>query len=497
MRKHICVLLVLVCTLIGFSIANLRDGISPYYGNDGIDEAKGTSPASATARGVFTFEDLKDINSDIIMPQWIERLVLVAPGNYPFTTFLTEKYLAGVRGRFETMITNDTAFDGLDWKDKKGRFNGGIYTDKKYWTDYERFSNGNMNTANNNIELNWGEIGVLPYQATVTVANAGGASLITLTVSNAVFWKRGSGVYFQSLADTNGDGGTLNGRVTAVDTVASTITVENVSQVNFPSIPLDSKITRTGDTYGELAVKATPVTPVPYNFSNFGQNYITSVVFSKWEQATELFVNYSFAQMQTLALQDFRNTQELTMCLGRKASFVTQEVDPVGGSQMYTTGGLTYFIDQEITLGLTGQIFEDDLVDLMAEMRVGNNGAPTRFLFCGFELVAALNKGVLNDSTRFVKQEFDTVYGLSFTCLYCFFGRINVAYSPLLDQTDYTDKGFLLDMDYINKFVFMPFKLNSTDLEKIRESRADAADFIETSGLVVQNIGAQFTVILG
>ena len=98
----------------------------------------------------------------------------------------------------------------------------------------------------------------------------------------------------------------------------------------------------------------------------------------------------------------------------------------------------------------------------------------------------------MSDSTRFVQKDYDTVYGLSFTVLYSFFGTINVSYAPLMDQSDYIDKGFLLDMQYIDKFVFQPFRETKTNLWEIRESDGQAVDLVEAAGLIVRNTGTHF-----
>ena len=98
----------------------------------------------------------------------------------------------------------------------------------------------------------------------------------------------------------------------------------------------------------------------------------------------------------------------------------------------------------------------------------------------------------MSDSTRFVQKEYDTVYGLSFTVLYSFFGTINVSYAPLMDQSDFIDKGFLLDMQYVDKFVFQPFRETQVDLVNIRESDGKAVDLVEASGLIVRNTDTHF-----
>ena len=66
----------------------------------------------------------------------------------------------------------------------------------------------------------------------------------------------------------------------------------------------------------------------------------------------------------------------------------------------------------------------------------------------------------------------------------------------IMDQTEYIDRGFLLDMQFIDKFVFQPFKETTTDLLKLRESDAQSIDMMETCGLVCRNNDTHFVFVV-
>ena len=308
-------------------------------------------------------------------------------------------------------------------------------------------------------------------------------------------WTRSCLAKVQGKTYANGD--ELVVYVNEVTTGTSTLSVVSVSDdggENIPAIELGDQLTRMGTANHELEVKRDSVQQHPVSDFNYAQKFITSVVYSNWLMMTQLFTNYSFSLMTNLALQDFRYGQEFSFMFGVRSKFSVTK--PGGGAEtINTTGGLTQYIDQIIEYGTGGgntTITETDIVDFTKEMRVGNNGSDTRYLFAGSELISSLNKCVMSDSTRFVQKEYDTVYGLSFTVLYSFFGTINVMYAPLMDQTDFRDRGFLLDMQFVDKFVFQPFRQTKIKLWELRESDAEAVDMLETCGLVVRNTDTHF-----
>jgi len=348
-----------------------------------------------------------------------------------------------------------------------------------------------------NYKLNWGEIAVIPFQDTVTADVSGGTPSDTIDVANPKMWTRYSLLKVQGLNyAASGDECVLF--VESIDVGAKKLNVISVgggdgSEV-IPAIPTDTRLTRMGTAHPELGVKNDAVMQSPTSDYNYAQKFITSVVYSNWLMMTQLFTNYSFSMVTNLALQDFRYGQEFSFMFGVRSKFSSTK--PSGGTEtIITTGGLTHYIDQEIEYGAgggVGTITEADIVDFTKQMRVGNNGSDTRYLFAGSDLISSLNKGVMSDSTRFVQKDYDTVYGLSFTVLYSFFGTINVMYAPLADQSEYIDKGFLLDMQFVDKFVFQPFRETKVNLWELRESDAQSIDMLETCGLVVRNIDTHF-----
>lgn len=499
MRKIFKVLLIAVFALLGVTHQMVSNSISPFGVNiDGIDPGAGTAAPADIFQDVNDLANMETKAGEFIAPAWLEILVLVSPANFPISTFLTQKTLDGVRGLAKAQAASYAKKNAgtlpdylIKTDDGKTRFNQNYAVKADNMTNYKQFTSDNVS----NYKLNWGEIAVIPFQDTASGAFAGGATSATFTVNNIQMWTRNCLMKVQG--KKYGTGEELVIFVNEVNTGTNTVSVVSVANdgaENIPAIAIDDQLTRMGKANSELEVKNEAVMQSPVSDYNYAQKFITSVVYSNWLMMTQVFTNYSFSLITNLALQDFRYGQELSFMFGVRSKFTVTK--PGGGSEdIIATGGLTQYVDQVIEYGTGGgntTITETDIVDFTKNMRVGNNGSDTRYLFAGSELISSLNKGVMSDSTRFVQKDYDTVYGLSFTVLYSFFGTINVMYAPLMDQSDFRDKGFLLDMQFVDKFVFQPFRETKVNLWELRESDAQSIDMIETCGMVVRNTDTHF-----
>jgi hypothetical protein len=493
MKTIVRFILVVLFSVLATSPKAVNANLSPFGMYD-----TGIPPGDGTAAAADIFQDVSDLAtfegnaSEMVAPAWLEILVLVSPANFPISTFLTNKVLDGIKGLAKAESLNGKHPDIFIQTEKGStRFNSKYGMKEGDMTNWKQF--GTSEVAN--YKLNWGEIAVIPYQDTLSALFAGGATTATLSVNNVNMWTPHSLLKVQET--DYGTGEELVLFIEAVDTGANTITVISIANdgaENIPALAANDQLTRMGTAFAEGAVKNTAVIQSPTSDYNYAQKFITSVVYSNWLMLTSLFTNYSFSMVTNLALQDFRYGQEFAFMFGLRSEF-TANVIGGGTETIRTTGGLTNFVDQIIEYGTGGgdtTITEANIVDFTKQMRVGNNGSDTRFLFAGSEMIGSLNKGVMSDSTRFVQKEYDTVYGLSFTVLYSFFGTINVTYAPLMDQSDYINKGFLLDMQYVDKFVFQPFRETKVDLTRLRDYDGQSVDMVETCGLVVRNTDTHF-----
>lgn len=495
MKKIIKLLLCALFAIFATSPEAMSENLNPFAMNiEGIDPDAGTAAKDDIFRDVNDLEGFEGSASEFVAPAWLEVLTLISPANYPISTFLTQKTLDGIRGLAKAESMSGKHEDVLFKTDAgNSRFNSKYRVKKDVMRNDKQFSEEGVK----NYKLNWGDIAVLPFQdATTAEAFGTPATSGNINVANVNMWKVGHTVKIQNAVYATSQK-PLNVYVGAVDVPNNRITVYSLGtngSENIPTIASGTQITRMGAASAEGAVKAAAVTQSPTSDYNYAQKFIVSVVYSNWMMMTQLFTNYSFSMITNLALQDFRYGQEFSFMFGTRGQ-QSLPVEGGGSERINLTGGLVDYVDQVIEYG-TGSgnttITEADIVEFTKEMRVGNNGSDTRFLYAGSELISSLNKGIMKDSTRYVQKESEVIYGLSFTSLYSFFGTINVMYAPLMDQSEYRDRGFLLDMLYIDKFVFQPFHQNEVDLKKLREYDGHSVDMIETCGLVVRNKPTHF-----
>jgi len=495
MKTFVKFIMLVLFSILATNVESVSKNLSP-FGVNSIDPSKGTAAAADISNDIMDLSTFEGNASEFVAPAWLEILVLVSPANFPISTFLSQKVLDGIRGLAKAQSVSGT-FPDMFKTTAKGeeRFNPKYGFKEESLKNYNQFGDAEVK----NYKLSWGTIAILPFQDATDDVFAGGATTGTLPVANPKMWTHYSLLKVQDKDYVTGNECIVF--VESVDTGAGTLGIRSIDANGvtvLPAIANGTRLTRMGPAHPELGVKNDAVMTNPSSDYNYAQKFITSVVYSNWLMLTQLFTNYSFSMVTNLALQDFRYGQEYAFMFGLRSKFSATKTG--GGTEtINTTGGLTYYIDQEIEYGTGGgdtTITETDIVDFTKTMRIGNNGADTRYLWAGSDFISSLNKGVMNDSTRFVQKDYDTVYGLSFTVLYSFFGTINVMYAPLMDQTEYISKGFLLDMQFIDKFVFQPFKQTNTDLLKLREADAQSVDMMETCGMVVRNIDTHFVFVV-
>lgn len=500
MKTIFKVILTFIFAIFAVTPQSISAGLSPFSMNASLDPTKGTAAESDMITEINTLDGAETDFSEFISPQWLEILVLISPANFPISTFLTQKVMDGIKGLAKAESVKGGKYEDILIQTGKDstKFNPKYALKESAMVNYKQFTNESVA----NYKLNWGSIAVRAFQDTVGVGGvAGGATTASIPVANTGMWTKNTLVKVQGATYTT-SGEDLILCIHNVDVANGEIDVTSTGTdgtENIPAIVAGTRLTRMGPAHSELDVKNDHVTQSPTSDYNYAQKFITSVVYSNWMMSTALFTNYSFSLVTNLALQDFRYGQEFAFMFGNRSKFTAATGDGGSDQTLIATGGLSYYIDQEIEYGAGGgdtTITETDIVDFTKEMRVGNNGSDTRYLFAGSNLISALNKGVMNNSTRFVQKDYDTVYGLSFTVLYSFFGTINVMYAPLMDQSEYIDQGFLLDMQFIDKFVFQPFRQVEVDLVKLRDRDGKSIDISETCGLVARNLDTHFKMVV-
>ncbi len=121
---------------------------------------------------------------------------------------------------------------------------------------------------------------------------------------------------------------------------------------------------------------------------------------------------------------------------------------------------------------------------LCSDAFVGRTGSKRKILIAGTALMEALSNvdynKVVSGGESFVK------WGVEFREIRSNFGSLYVLHSEIFDQCGHSTDGFILDPDYLTKYVHVPFSCEKLDLRKSGQRNSDAVVLTEASCLVLR-----------
>lgn len=184
------------------------------------------------------------------------------------------------------------------------------------------------------------------------------------------------------------------------------------------------------------------------------------------------------------------------MRLGMEKNFLfgtrAMVFDPNKNENVYFTGGIWMQTPNEYELNISN-VSETDLIGLCAKAFTGNSGSKRKILVAGTDLMTALSK-IEFTRTLSAGQSF-TKYGIEFREIRSNFGKLYVLHSEVFDQCGHAADGFVLDPDYMTKYVHVPFRAETLDLRSSGQRNTDAVVLTEASCLVLRYPQAHIRVI--
>ena len=88
-----------------------------------------------------------------------------------------------------------------------------------------------------------------------------------------------------------------------------------------------------------------------------------------------------------------------------------------------------------------------------------------------------------------------TKWGIEFKEIRSNFGSLYLLHSEVFDQCGHANDGFVLDPDYMTKYVHVPFQAETLDLRRSGQRNTDAVVLTEASCLVLRYPAAHIRVI--
>lgn len=255
-----------------------------------------------------------------------------------------------------------------------------------------------------------------------------------------------------------------------------------------PALSKDLLLIRMGRAASELDVQSPQFSAMPRKASNNCQIFKMQVEQSTLAGMAGKEVGWNFSDQEEAAIIDMRLGMEKNFLFGHRARIY----DPMKNENVYFTGGIWNQTDRSVELSL-GSISETDLIDLCSEAFTGNNGSKRKILIAGTGLMEALSK--LQYTKVIAAGDTRVKWGIEFKELVSNFGTLYVVHSEVFDQCGHADDGFVLDPNYLTKYVHVPFQVEKLDLRRSGQRNSDAVVLTEASCVVLRYPNAHIKVI--
>lgn len=257
----------------------------------------------------------------------------------------------------------------------------------------------------------------------------------------------------------------------------------------FDDIPAGLEVVRMGRAATELDVQTAQFEALPKKAENFCQIFKMQVEQSTFQRLANKEVGWNFSDQEEVAVIDMRQGMEKNFLFGTKAVIT----DHAKNEEVYLTGGIWNQTNREYHYN-PGQFKADDLIDLMRQAFTGNgSGAAKKILIGGSGLIEALSK--MEYTKHISAGETFAKWGIQFNELRSNFGSLYVLHSEIFDQCGHENDGFVLDPDYLTKYVHVPFHTEELNLRTSGVRNTDAIVITEASCLVLRHPDAHLRVI--
>ena len=248
------------------------------------------------------------------------------------------------------------------------------------------------------------------------------------------------------------------------------------------------KIIRMGRAATQLDVQSPQFSALPVKNTNYCQIFKMQIEQSVVMKLSHKEIGWDFTDQQEAAVYDMRMGMEKQFLFGKKAKVY----DPRKQETVTFTGGIWDQAGKEIDVTLNG--FDSKaLVDMLRQAFTDNSGSRRKVLIAGSELIAALNR--IEQTHVITARDQVTAWSIDFSELQSKLGRLYVVFSDIFDVMGMAGNGIIVDPEYIQKHVFIPFNAERLDLRGSGQRNTEAMVLTEASCLTLRYPEAHARVI--
>lgn len=249
-----------------------------------------------------------------------------------------------------------------------------------------------------------------------------------------------------------------------------------------------SEIIRMGRAATQLDVQTPQFAVLPKKNTNFCQIFKMQIEQSVIMKMSHKEIGWNFTDQQEAAIYDMRLGMEKQFLFGHKMKIF----DAAKGENVLLTQGIWEQAGKEIRTN-TAELDASALIDILREAFTENSGSRRKILIAGSELITALNK---IDAQRVITaRDQVTMWGIDFSELISKFGRLYVVFSDIFDAMGMPSNGIIIDPEYIQKHIFIPFHAETLDLRGSGQRNTEAMVLTEASCLTLRYPDAHARII--
>lgn len=273
-----------------------------------------------------------------------------------------------------------------------------------------------------------------------------------------------------------------------VESVGNGLKLLPISEGGDIYIEAGAKVIRMGRAAAEMDVQTAQAQALPVKQQNYCQIFKAQVEQSMLQRQSSKEVGWTLTDQQEVALIDMRLGMEKNFLFGKKFRYEKS----LSEGAVFMTQGIWNQTDNDFHY-TRGALRGQDLVRLSRQAFTGNAGSSRKILIGGSGFIEALSS---LDSVKVLgATETVTRWGLDFTEIHTKFGRLYVVLSEIFDSCGHEDDAMIIDPEYLQKYVHIPFRAMPIDLLKSGQRNSEAVVLTEASCLVLRYPGAHLRVI--
>ncbi len=237
---------------------------------------------------------------------------------------------------------------------------------------------------------------------------------------------------------------------------------------------------RMGNANSEANLKDLPNrSSLPTPESNYCQFFVTKIGMTKIAQMENKKIKWDMTDIEEQAVYEWKREIEASYLFGEKAKVWDEDEK----EEIYLCGGIVPRIEKRIPIRRNGTAAERsaDFIDGTKELFQNNSGNKKRIMFMGSEFCAEVSKSTLFEKQLEAKNT-EVVWGITWNQITTNFGTLNCMMHDILDMYGFSDKAIVLDVDFLDKHIFMNTERGQHDLSESLQWLGDVVLMYENSG---------------